>query len=221
MSLSRRSRFGLLFKLSAAKDSNPNLSLSESTVRNLARRSSPLPERERTKVRVLIQRAFFARDSRFCLCSEPRLRLCNALLSEKRLASPLQPHRLVEKRVHYGARLTVAGTRASIFATCGIASLIRLVGGDRSCSALLSSRQLRSGYIAQRARLSHRHLTLSSRPPANICGSMRMRPGNKFTPAMDQNGFSADPMPNSLMKPANKLARTSPDQPGNGRMVVG
>ncbi len=37
----------------------------ERALPNLARSSSPLPARERMKVRVLIQRAFFARESRF------------------------------------------------------------------------------------------------------------------------------------------------------------
>jgi hypothetical protein len=48
-----------------------------------------------------------------------------------------------------------------------------------------------------------------------------MHPGNRFTPAMDQNGFSADPMPTSLMKPDKRSGLTSPGQPGNGRTAAG
>ena len=61
---------------------------------------------------------------------------------------------------------------------------------------------------------------LSSRPQANTCEPTHTHPGNRFTPAMDQNGFSADPMQTSLIKADERSALTSPGQPGVGRTAA-
>ena len=58
-------------------------------------------------------------------------------------------------------------------------------------------------------------------PPANAYERTRMHPGDRFIPAMDQNGSSLDRMPNSMMKPGTWSGLTSPDQPGNGRTAAG
>ena len=64
------------------------------------------------------------------------------------------------------------------------------------CSSPSCSQRLQSGRIVQSCRRCRQCRRLSRRPPVNICERTRTHPGNRFTLAMDQNGFSADPMPN-------------------------
>src|SRR5579862_1949441 len=83
-------------------------------------------------------------------------------------------------------------------------------------SSPLFSQRLQSGRIVRSRRRCPQCPRISSRPPANICEYTRTPPGNRFTPAMDQNGFSADLTPNSSTNRDEMWALISPDQPGDG-----